>query len=191
MKLIVGLGNPGIAYQHQRHNAGFMVVDQLAQCLDAPSFYSKFQAAITKSEWEGTRFVLMKPMTFMNNSGRTVFACSQFFKIPVEEEMVVVYDDLDLPLGKVRFRLKGSHGGHNGVRSIIEQLGTERFKRIRLGIGRPPQGVSPRNYVLSKWWKGDLRKFNKIQDSVIHYLMRFINDSVFENTSLSLPGEEE
>ena len=191
MKLIVGLGNPGITYQHQRHNAGFMVVDQLAQCLDAPSFYNKFQAAITKSEWEGTRFVLMKPMTFMNNSGRTVFACSQFFKIPVEEQMVVVYDDLDLPLGKVRFRLKGGHGGHNGVRSIIEQLGTERFKRIRLGIGRPPQGVTPRNYVLSKWWKGDLRKFNKIQDSVIHYLMRFINDSVFENTSLSLPGEEE
>ncbi len=191
MKLIVGLGNPGIAYQHQRHNAGFMVVDQLARCLDAPSFYNKFQAAITKSEREGTRFVLMKPMTFMNNSGRTVFACSQFFKIPVEEEMVVVYDDLDLPLGKVRFRLKGGHGGHNGVRSIIEHLGTERFKRIRLGIGRPPDGVSPRNYVLGKWWKGDLRKFNKIQDSVIHYLTRFINDSVFENTSLSLPGEEE
>ena len=191
MKLIVGLGNPGIAYQHQRHNAGFMVVDQLAQRLEAPSFYNKFQAAITKSEWEGTRFVLMKPMTFMNNSGRSVFVCSQFFKIPVEEEMVVVYDDLDLPLGKVRFRLKGSHGGHNGVRSIIEHLGTERFKRIRLGIGRPPQGVSPRNYVLSKWWKEDLRKFNKIRDSVFHNLMRFINDSVFENTSLSLPDEEE
>ena len=190
MKLIVGLGNPGIAYQHYLHNAGFMVLDQLAECLDAPSFHNKFQAAITKSDWKGRQYILMKPMTFMNNSGLTVFACSQFFKIPVEEEMVVIYDDLDLPLGKVRFRLKGGHGGHNGVRSIIEHLGTERFKRIRLGIDRPPDGVTPRDYVLSKWRKADMQKFEKIQHSVIHYLMRFINNSVFENTSFTLPSEE-
>ena len=191
MKLIVGLGNPGIAYQGQLHNAGFMVIDQLARRLDAPSFNNKFQAAITKSAWQGTGYILMKPMTFMNNSGQTVYACSQFFKIPVEEEMVVIHDDLDLPLGKARLRLEGGHGGHNGVRSIIEQLGTERFKRIRLGIDRPPEGVTPRDYVLSSWRSGDRQKFQKIQDSVIHFLMRFINDSIFANTSFSLPSEEQ
>ena len=188
MKLIVGLGNPGEAYQRNLHNTGFMMLDQLAMRLGSPPLRKKFYSVIAKSHWAGADFILMKPMNFMNNSGQAVSACQQFFNISTEE-IAVIYDDLDLPLGMARFRLNGGHGGHNGVRSIIQHLGTEDFKRVRLGIGRPPTGMDPMNYVLSNWKEVNLQKMQELQSEVIDGLIRFISNSIFENTSFSLAPE--
>ncbi len=184
MKLIVGLGNPGSAYERNLHNTGFLFLEQLAKELGDPPFREKFQAEIAKSNWRGEDFILMKPLTFMNNSGQSVSACQKFFKIELEE-IVVIYDDLDLPPGKARFRSNGGHGGHNGVRSIMQHLENQDFKRVRLGIGRPPAGMEPRHYVLSNWKDADLSQFAKIQNEVIESLIRFISDSIFETRSFS------
>lgn len=184
MKLIIGLGNPGVAYERHLHNTGFMVLDQLAWQLDAPLFREKFAATITKSSWEQAPYILMKPMTYMNKSGQAVSECARYFKIPTEE-VVVIYDDWALPSGEARFRMAGGHGGHNGIRSIIDCLGTQNFKRVRLGIDAPPQGVAWQNYVLSNWSNEKLLRLQKIQNEVIHGLIQFIGDSVFENTSFS------
>lgn len=183
MKLIVGLGNPGIKYANHLHNAGFIVLDQLADRLNVVNFKEKFNAIYAKSSQNGEDFILMKPMTFMNNSGEAVSACMKFFKISFQN-LVVIFDDLDLEVGKVRFRLNGGHGGHNGMRSIIQYLGTNDFKRVRLGISRPPERMSVSNYVLSNWKEEELTKLNHIEDGILEYLIRFIKDSVFENTSL-------
>ncbi|MBF0277984.1 MAG: aminoacyl-tRNA hydrolase [SAR324 cluster bacterium] len=185
MKLVVGLGNPGPVYEKNLHNAGFQMLDLLAGHLAAPPFRQKFHAEISKSSRAGQDFILMKPQTFMNNSGQAVFACQKFFKISLEE-IAVIYDDLDLPSGKARFRISGGHGGHNGIRSMIEHLGSNEFKRVRLGIGRPPEGTVPRNYVLSDWRKTDLEKFEKIQNEVLEQLIRFIDDSIFEASSFNV-----
>lgn len=183
MKLIVGLGNPGPEYEKTLHNAGFMVVDQLASRLDIFSFKDKFNALIAKSSWQGEEFILMKPLTFMNNSGQAITACLKFFKIPLENT-VVIYDDLDLAAGKARFRLNGGHGGHNGVRSTIEHVGSQNFKRVRLGIDRPPGKMATASYVLGPWKEPNLSKFLQIEDEVVERLLRYISDSTFENTSL-------
>jgi len=187
MKLIVGLGNPGSAYERNLHNTGFLLLEQLAKELGDLPFREKFQAGIAKSHWKGEAFILMKPLTFMNNSGQAVSACQNFFKIDLTE-IVVIYDDLDLPSGKARFRSNGGHGGHNGVRSIIQHLGNQNFKRVCLGIGRPPAGMVPRHYVLSNWKDNDWGKFAKIQNEVIESLIRFISDSIFETISFSNNG---
>ncbi|MBF0286754.1 MAG: aminoacyl-tRNA hydrolase [SAR324 cluster bacterium] len=189
MKLIVGLGNPGAGYEQNRHNIGFLVLDQLAKHLGGASFREKFHALIAKSSVGSENFILMKPLTFMNNSGQAVVACMNFFKISVNE-VAIIYDDLDLPTGKVRFRVSGGHGGHNGIRSIIQHLKTQDFKRIRFGIGRPPQGMAPRDYVLSNWNESDKQQINQVQEETIPHLMRFISHSEFKDTSLHAIHEE-
>ncbi len=189
MKLITGLGNPGAGYEQNRHNIGFLLLDQLADQLGISSFREKFHALITKSRVGNEDVILMKPMTFMNNSGQAVIACMDFFKIPIEE-IVIIYDDLDLPAGKVRLRTRGGHGGHNGVRSIIQHLKTQNFKRIRFGIGRPPEGIAPRHYVLSNWSEEDKQKLHQLQEEIIEHLMRFISHSEFKDTSLQVTHEE-
>ena len=192
MKLIIGLGNPGDAHAKQLHNTGFMVLDQLAQELDAPPFRDKFSAAFTKSLCAQEPYILMKPMTYMNNSGQAVWQCAKYFKIP-PEAMVVIYDDWDLPVGTARFRNTGGHGGHNGMRSIINILGTQNFKRVRLGIDAPPAGMVRPNYVLSNWQTERWSRFQEVQPLVIEGLKQFIEDSIFENVSLKAmpePAEE-
>lgn len=148
--IIVGLGNPGSKYESTRHNIGFRVVDELARRLPAGRERSRFNASLLEIQ-DGTvgDLVLVKPMTMMNLSGNAVSQVQKWFKVP-PENLLLVYDDLDLALGKVRLRPGGGAGGHNGVQSVIEQLGTSDFPRLRVGIGRPTHG-STVNYVLSQF----------------------------------------
>ena len=133
MKCIVGLGNPGKEYEKTRHNVGFMVIDLIAKDLNF-SFKKKFNADIAKGTYNGETLVLVKPLTFMNNSGEAVRRVTDFFQVD-HEDILVIYDDLDLPIGKIRLREKGGSGGHNGMKSIIAHLNHQIFKRMRIGIG--------------------------------------------------------
>ncbi len=145
--LIVGLGNPGREYRNNRHNVGFMLLDRLAVKFDARFTRLQSQALVTLCAWEGRTITLAKPQTFMNLSGRAIRGLVRFYKLPLEA-LLVIYDDLDLPLGTIRLRPDGSSAGHRGMESIIEHLGTDRFPRLRLGIGRPPGRMDAREYVL-------------------------------------------
>ena len=147
VKLIVGLGNPGSRYQWTRHNAGFMVLDRLAELIRASVDRVKFNGLYGEGNWLGERLVLLKPQAFMNLSGRAVTDAARFFKVPTAD-IIVIHDDLDLPFGQLRLKEGGGHGGHNGLRSIIAELGSADFLRIRIGIGRPDKG-SAEKYVLT------------------------------------------
>jgi len=153
MKVVVGLGNPGPKYAGTRHNVGFEVIDYLAAAPGCSPFREKFEAFI--AEWKDGEetILLVKPLTFMNLSGRTVRAILDFYKLPVEQ-LLVVCDDFNLPLGKLRVRVKGSHGGQNGLRNIQEQLGTDGFARLRIGVGQPTPGDAV-DFVLSKFKPGE------------------------------------
>lgn len=139
MKLVVGLGNPGSRYAKTRHNVGFLVVEELARAASFPEWREKFSGEFTKGRIDGEDVVLLKPQTFMNDSGRSVQAAVAFFHVAAQggAELVVVHDELDLPFADVRLKVGGGHAGHNGLRSIIGVLGAD-FARVRVGIGRPP-----------------------------------------------------
>ncbi|MEB6148392.1 peptidyl-tRNA hydrolase [Enterococcus sp. 6D12_DIV0197] len=155
MKMIVGLGNPGKKYEKTKHNVGFMVVDALAQKYQATFKKSAFEAEVAEFFLNGEKILLVKPQTFMNESGRAVGPLMTYFGI-YQEELVVVYDDLDLALGKIRLRQKGSAGGHNGIKSLIAHLDSTVFNRIKIGIDRPRSGQTVVNHVLSPFAKDDL-----------------------------------
>jgi len=149
--LVVGLGNPGKEYAGNRHNAGFMVVSLLADRMSAR--FSRHRRAVAEvAEGRlgigGPRLVLVKPMTYMNLSGGPIAALARFYKVPVAQ-MVVVHDELDIPYGQLRIKRGGGEGGHNGLRSISQSLGTKDYARVRFGIGRPPGRQDPADYVLS------------------------------------------
>ena len=148
MKLIVGLGNPGIQYALTRHNVGFMVVDHLVIRNSLGEFKEDFYGAYLKTKINNETYIIYKPYTYMNDSGRGIRAIVDFFKIDLED-ILVIHDDLDLPCGKVRIRKNGGSGGHNGIKSVIEHLGSEDFKRIRIGIAKP-ENHEIINYVLGK-----------------------------------------
>jgi PTH1 family peptidyl-tRNA hydrolase len=150
--LIVGLGNPGRAYASHRHNVGFMVVDALARRAGAlpGAFKEEFSGSCARVRLGDEQAILLQPMTFMNESGRSVQAAMSFFKIE-PTELTVVHDELDLPFGTVRLKHGGGHAGHNGLRSIMAHVGTGDFVRVRMGIGRPPAGREPRDWVLSSF----------------------------------------
>ncbi|HEY8393738.1 MAG TPA: aminoacyl-tRNA hydrolase [Thermaerobacter sp.] len=145
--LIVGLGNPGPEYEATRHNVGFMVVDALARRIRSADWRRGFASFWLEAEWRGDRLTLLKPQTYMNRSGEAVAQAARALRFR-PDQLLVVYDDLDLPLGHLRLRRRGGAGGHRGMLSIIEHLGTEDFPRLRIGIGRPPAGVDPADYVL-------------------------------------------
>lgn len=136
MKLLVGLGNPGAKYELTRHNAGFLVIDRLAERYGAGAWNQKFEGQFSRCDIDGESCVLLKPMTFMNLSGKSVQQAQKFFKIDITD-VVVVHDDIDVPFGKVKARQGGGNGGHNGIRSIIQCAGRSDFQRIKLGVGRP------------------------------------------------------
>ncbi len=148
MKLIFGLGNPGREYERTRHNVGFQVLDILARRHGATFSSHKFRALAARIRVDGEDALLVKPLTYMNLSGEAVGPIVRFYKVPLEE-ILVVYDDLDLPFGVLRMRPKGGSGGHKGMKSIIQHLGTSDFPRLRVGIGRPPGRMDPADYVLS------------------------------------------
>jgi PTH1 family peptidyl-tRNA hydrolase len=145
--LIAGLGNPGPKYAANRHNVGFRCVERLGIALSLTFDKDQKQARVALGDFDGRRVVLAKPQTFMNESGRAIVPLTRFYKVQLEC-LLVVYDDLDLPLGTVRLRPEGGSGGHKGIRSIIEHLGTRDFPRLRIGIGRPPGRMDPAAYVL-------------------------------------------
>jgi PTH1 family peptidyl-tRNA hydrolase len=148
MKIIVGLGNPGRKYEHTRHNAGFLAVDQLARGLRFDFVQEKYHALVGKCRIGEEDALIAKPQTFMNESGRSVGAVLRYtYAKPAD--LIVVHDELDLPLGAVRVKTGGGHGGHNGLRSIIEHIGTPDFVRVRVGVGRPAPGFDAADYVLS------------------------------------------
>lgn len=161
MKLIVGLGNPGRAYKNTRHNIGFMFIDVLAKQKDTKfRLDRKLKCEITEFRHLDEMVLLIKPMTYMNLSGEAVAAVSRFYSIE-PDDIIVVYDDKDLPSGKIRIRRNGSSGGHNGMRSIIDKLGTDQIKRIRIGIGNN-DAIDARDYVLGKISKTDAAVFDAV-----------------------------
>jgi len=155
MKCIIGLGNPGKKYEKTRHNIGFMAMDELAKRHGFDFDKSKFDCVYHLGFIEQEKTLFVKPQTFMNLSGEGVRPLLDFYKVDPEQTLVI-YDDLDLPPGKIRLRGKGGHGGHNGIRSLIDHLGTREFKRVRLGIGRPEDATSVVNYVLQPFSKREI-----------------------------------
>ncbi|MBI5966520.1 MAG: aminoacyl-tRNA hydrolase [Deltaproteobacteria bacterium] len=148
MKLVVGLGNPGRAYRWTRHNLGFLLIERIARQNGIELSRRGFQSVYGRGKIGNEEVILSKPQTYMNLSGEAVRRLLQFFRIP-PENLVVLHDDLDLPLGKIRIRLGGGHGGHQGVKSIIDALGNDGFIRLKVGIGRPVErGQDPADYVL-------------------------------------------
>lgn len=148
MKMIVGLGNPGKKYENTRHNIGFQVIDELAERLDTPTMQSKFNGMYAVIHRPEGKVMLVKPLTYMNLSGECVRPLMDYYDIDVED-VLVLYDDLDFAPGAMKLREKGSAGGHNGMKSLIAHLGTDQFKRVRLGIGRPTNGMKIVDYVLA------------------------------------------
>lgn len=153
MYIIAGLGNPGSKYAHTRHNAGFEAVDRLADRYRIDISTKKFQALCGSGVIEGQKVLLLKPQTYMNLSGESLRAACDFYKIDPEEELIVLYDDISLAPGQLRIRAKGSAGGHNGIKSIIAHLGTQVFKRVKIGVGEKPQGYDLADYVLGHFSK--------------------------------------
>jgi len=154
MKLVVGLGNPGPKYAGTRHNIGFDVVDYLAAAPGVGRWRSRFEAQVTEAVEGAEQVLLVKPETFMNLSGRAVRAAMDFYKVPVSD-LLVVCDDIALPLGKLRARAKGSDGGQKGLRSIQEHLGTPDYPRLRIGVGSPGEHLDAADHVLSRFKPGE------------------------------------
>lgn len=159
MKLIVGLGNPGKEYENTRHNSGFCVMDELAKECQVQIEQKKFKSLIATTRIHGEQVMLMKPQTYMNNSGEAVIEAVKFYHIDLED-ILVIYDDMDMPIGKIRLREKGSAGGQNGVKSIIAHLHTQDFKRIRVGIGKDSR-VPVVDWVLGKIRKEELKDYHQ------------------------------
>ncbi len=149
MYLVVGLGNPGRQYEGTRHNVGFAVVNELRRSWGLPDWRSKFSGLWTQGEWQGHAVGLLQPQTYMNNSGECVQPAAAFFRVE-PGELVVVHDELDLPWGTVRLKLGGGHAGNNGVRSIIERMGTPEFVWVRVGIGKPAAPSLVENVALGR-----------------------------------------
>lgn len=155
MKLIVGLGNPGAKYAGTRHNAGFSVIDKLAERHNIKVDTCKHKALIGKGVINGEKVILAMPQTFMNLSGESVRAIMDFYKLTVDD-LIVVYDDIDLDVGKIRIREKGSAGGHNGMKNIILHSGSQDFVRVRVGVGKKPEHMDLADHVLSRFSREDL-----------------------------------
>ncbi|MEG0314190.1 MAG: aminoacyl-tRNA hydrolase [Erysipelotrichaceae bacterium] len=178
MKLIIGLGNPGKEYEKTRHNTGFNAIDKLARAIDIKCDMVKFKAEYGIGMYGGQKVLLMKPTTYMNNSGEALKAAVDFYQIAIED-IVVIYDDLDLPVGKLRLREKGSSGGHNGIKSITAHLHTQIFNRIRVGIDKNPLIATP-DYVLGKIGKEELEEYDKSLDKASEAAQIFIKKSFTE-----------
>ena len=180
MKLVAGLGNPGPKYQSTRHNAGFMVVDKVADYYNRPLTKEEKEAKISKVKVNRETVLLTKPQTYMNKSGKAVGQLADYYQID-PADILVIYDDLDLEPGQIRIRPGGGHGGHNGIKSIFSQLGTKKFPRLRIGIGKPDnRPVS--DYVLDQFnqeqWSAVEPVFEKAEQAVRDYLNQVSLDSI-------------
>ena len=178
MKMIVGLGNIGTRYDETRHNTGFMVVDQLARDYHLGAFtHLKQEAVAVSGVINGEKVMLVKPTTFMNDSGRAVGPIVDYYDIDLDD-LVIVNDDLDMPVGKVRLKTHGDSGGHNGLKSIISALGTKNFNRVKVGIDHPQHGTVV-SHVLGKFSKEERPKFDQAVEQAEHALEDWINGEDF------------
>ena len=178
MVLVVGLGNPGPEYRDNRHNLGFMVVDALGARAGGSSPRAKFGAELSEVSLAGQRVVLCKPMEFMNVSGQAGARVAGFWKIPVAD-MVVVHDELDLPFGRIKLGTGGGHGGHNGVRSMLADLGDPGFVRVRVGVGRPAPGrQDPADYLLSDFSRAEAKELPALIDTAADAVEAIVKSGV-------------
>jgi PTH1 family peptidyl-tRNA hydrolase len=191
--LVVGLGNPGRKYAGNRHNAGFHCLDRLAEAYGMVFDTKRDKAFLALGRVAGRRVVLAKPQTYVNGSGEAVGALTRFYKI-APECVLVIYDELDLPQGTIRLRSRGSAGGHRGMLSIIEHLGTQEFPRLRVGIGRPPGRMEPKAYVLQDFDTAERELMEEVYGRVVTAVESLIVDGIREamnrhNVRPALDGE--
>lgn len=182
--LIAGLGNPGLVYENTRHNAGFLTMDYLAEQEQLEINKMKFKSYCADATLAGKRCLILKPQTYMNNSGEAVVQAMQFYKIDISH-VIIVFDDISLPVGKLRIRRKGSAGGHNGIKSIIELTGSEDFSRIKLGVGKKPnKNMNLADWVLSKFKEQELTELKKASANAYEALKLIINDETEQAMNL-------
>ena len=181
MLIIAGLGNPGKEYENTRHNAGFMVMDALAEKIGADISEKKHKALCGKGAIGGEKVILMKPQTYMNSSGESIRAAADYYKVD-PEDILIVYDDISLAPGQLRIRAKGSAGGHNGIKSIIAHLGTQEFPRVKVGVGEKPKGYDLADYVLGHFTKEEqaifAERFDEVYDAVQLIVMGDITEAM-------------
>ena len=177
MKLIVGLGNPGKEYEKTRHNMGFMFLDHYAKEKGLEINKKKFNGLYIDFVNNGEKTILLKPQTYMNLSGNCVQEFANFYKIE-KENIIVIYDDMDIDVGQIKIRKKGSAGGHNGMKSIIQRLGTEEFPRIRIGIGRPKNNGDEINYVIGAIPEEEIPKLNQGTDEAKEAIIEILKNGI-------------
>ena len=172
--LLIGLGNPGREYADTRHNFGFMLIDRLAVRLNARGMKVQSKAIVTNASYEERKLILAKPQTYMNLSGQSVQGLVHFYKLPMNNVMILS-DDLDIPFGTIRIRASGGPGGQRGLSSILERLGTKEVPRLRLGIGRPPGRMDASNYVLQNFSRSDMQAISEILDRAADAVLAFVS----------------
>lgn len=186
LKWFLGLGNPGRQYEMTRHNIGFMALDRFADKHGIKISQSKCKGLLGEGMVAGEKVVLLKPQTYMNLSGESMRAFMDFYKAS-PDDLIVVYDDLDTPYGHIRLRYQGSAGGHNGIKSIIQHLGSQTFNRIRLGISRPAPGRDIADYVLSPFSKEEFQSMPQVLDKTCE-AMEYVLEHAFEKTMAKFNG---
>lgn len=175
--LIVGLGNPGREYQGNRHNAGFRLLNHLAERLGVTFSRLESKSLVTKADYLGHRLILAKPQTYMNLSGQAVESLVRFYKIPLSQ-MMVVFDDVDLPFGALRLRPAGGSGGQKGMQSILEKLGTQEFPRLRIGIDQPPGRMDAADYVLQDFSKKEAELLPGVLDRAADAVLTYVREGL-------------
>jgi len=175
--LITGLGNPGREFEHNRHNVGFMLINRLSVKFGESFGQVKSRALVATTRYLETRIILAKPQTYMNDSGRAVRSLVNYYKVPLEN-LLVVYDDVDLPLGSLRLRPSGGSAGHKGMQSIIDHLGTQDFARLRIGTGRPPGKKEAADYVLQDFPREAMDIVNQTLDRAVEAVLTYLQYSL-------------
>ncbi|AAT86140.1 Peptidyl-tRNA hydrolase [Streptococcus pyogenes MGAS10394] len=188
VKMIVGLGNPGSKYEKTKHNIGFMAIDNIVKNLDVTFTDDKnFKAQIGSTFINHEKVYFVKPTTFMNNSGIAVKALLTYYNIDITD-LIVIYDDLDMEVSKLRLRSKGSAGGHNGIKSIIAHIGTQEFNRIKVGIGRPLKGMTVISHVMGQFNTEDNIAISLTLDRVVNAVKFYLQENDFEKTMQKFNG---
>lgn len=178
--IIAGLGNPGLQYEKTRHNAGFMVIDALAERLSVTDYKYKFHAKVAEASIFEKKCIIMKPETYMNNSGQAIEEAMSFYKLDINH-IIIVYDDISLEPGKIRIRRKGSDGGHNGIKSVIHLTGEDVFPRIKIGVGKKPHPkFDLADWVLSKFKENELESIKKACEKACDSIELIVQDKIDE-----------
>ena len=175
--MIAGLGNPGAEYAQTKHNVGFMLLDTLAKHLEAPEWKTKRDALVTETRIGAEKALLVKPLTYMNDSGRAIGPLLTWYKLR-PEDLIVAHDDMDIPVGMIRIRKKGSAGGHNGIKSVLYHVQDENFSRVRIGIGRPPVGWTVIKHVLTPFSPDDRILIDEVIDRLVPAVECIVRDGV-------------